>query len=293
MKIGFSIQSPALLSSTNKKEKSPYLGQEKSLRDFLVYLKDTGVTSIEIRILERHADSSDFEEAVQMIWDLGLEITVHGDLNGSISKGKFIEVYPGLQFILNNFKKYQENLIIPIHAFQAESGNSNELKRETVNILKEWTRKIEEESLPIYIALENNRKKGVIDPGNSVNGVLEMVNKINSPHVGICWDMGHYYSNLMKEYKSETRPTIYYEDMPPTEFLEKVFHTHIHGLNELGTTHYPLNDMLSLPLENYVSILKNKGFKGVYNLELSLERWGVINYNHYISETIKRLSKTM
>src|SRR5699024_11837329 len=49
----------------------------------------------------------------------------------------------------------------------------------------------------IYFALENNRsKETAIDPGNSCKEVLEMVKAIDSPHLGICWDMGHLYSNL-------------------------------------------------------------------------------------------------
>lgn len=290
MKTGFSIQSPVLINNTSYNEKARYLGGHKDLESLLTFLKTEGVHSIEIRKLERGASSQAFQESIQLIWDMGLEITVHGDINEDFSGERFVEIYPSLEFILTNFEKYQKKLVMPLHAFQSNSGDVNKFKLETIELLGKWSSFIDQEKLPVSIALENNRNKEAIDPGNSTEGVIEMVSAINSPHVGICWDMGHYYSNLIKKADLESRPEDYLEGLPSSLFLEKVYHTHIHGLNTQKTTHFPLTEQQSLPLERYITALKNVDYDGVYNLELSLPRWGVdIIHNQEISNTIKRL----
>ena len=294
MKKGFSIQSPALIGDSSDTEISLYLGGHKDLESFLTFIKSKGVNSVEIRILERGVSSQVFQESIQLIWDMGLEITVHGDIKGDFPGERFIEIYPSLEFILKNFEKKQKELVIPLHAFQTDRGDVHKLRLETIELLDRWASFIKSEKLPVYIALENNRNKETIDPGNSSEGVLEMVNVINSSHVGICWDMGHYYSNLLKKMGLESRPSAHLDVLPSTSFLEKVYHTHIHGLNRQGTTHFPLTEKESLPLEHYVTALKNVDYLGVYNLELSLPRWGAhTSYDQEMTDTITRLQNAI
>lgn len=291
MRIGFSIQSPALIDSVYN---SIYLARYKKLEQFLSLLKSIGVTSIEIRVLERGANPEAFRESIQLIWDMGLEITVHGEIKGNFNGERFYEIYPSMTYILENFKKYQNKLMIPLHAFQSEKADVERLKYETIELLEKWVTVVQTEQLPVYLALENNRNKELVDPGNSVKGVLEIVEEINNPHLGICWDMGHYYSNLLKNKDIRKRSLIQIVELPSDTFLEKVYHTHIHGLNIEGKTHFPLTERQSLPLELYVFALEEKGYQGIYNLELSISRWDeMTNYNKEIKNTIKRLNNVL
>src|SRR5699024_10472784 len=114
-----------------------------------------------------------------------MQITIHGDVKGE----KFSDVYPSMKYILDNFKQYQNEIIIPIHAIQKKANETSldlkELKSQTIDLFKKWTKMIEAENLPIFFALENNRnKETAIYPGNTCKVVLEMVEAIDSPDIG-------------------------------------------------------------------------------------------------------------
>ncbi|MDB5085353.1 MAG: sugar phosphate isomerase/epimerase, partial [Bacilli bacterium] len=118
----------------------------------------------------------------------------------------------------------------------------------------------------------NRKKPAAVDPGDTCAGVLQMIDEINSPFVGITWDMGHYYSNLVSAGYVPALQDEQLDPLPPLSFLDKTIHTHIHGLGEQGT-HCPLTHHESLPLESYVRALKDSGYTGIYNLELQFNRF--------------------
>jgi len=274
MKIGFSIESPVF-----KENDYTLLANHDNFEQLLTEIKSRGVNSVEIRKLSRGLDEETykaFNKSIQMIWDKGMQITIHGDVEGCFEGEKFADIYPSMKYILDNFKQYQNEIVIPIHAIQKKASetslNWEELKNQTIELFKKWTQTIEAENLPIYFALENNRsKETAIDPGNSCKEVLEMVKAIDSPHLGICWDMGHLYSNLTvgREIDMDIEQSI----VPPKSFLEKVIHTHIHNLNSKGKTHFPLTKEYELPLESYIEALKSVDYKKTLNMELSFDRY--------------------
>jgi len=81
--------------------------------------------------------------------------------------------------------------------------------------------------------------------------------------------MGHLYSNLV----SSDELDLDLGELPPEEFLTRVYHTHIHSLNDAGRTHFPLTEDYTLPIESYVNALQQVNYNGVYNLELSFDRF--------------------
>lgn len=272
MKIGFSIEAPAFEHSDKQ-----FIAGYNSFDEFIHEIKKAGVESIEIRKLNQIIKKDVYEiynKSIQKIWDAGMEITIHGDMEENLTGKDFIEVYPSMAYILKKYNNYQNKLVMTLHALQEKTGKENssshQLKERTISLLKDWTTKIEKENLPIYFALENNRsKKSAIDPGNSCTEVFEMVNRVNHPNLGICWDMGHLYSNLLFGNEIDLK----LGSTPPKEFIKKVYHTHIHGLNDEGITHYPLTEDYRLPIASYVDALKGVGYEGVYNLELSFDRF--------------------
>lgn len=280
MKIGFSIKD----SVWEKDERQPHLVGHEDVRELVAALKEQGVRSYELRKLPRVLDKDAYDKCnayVQQIWDMGLEITIHGELPGDASGERFVDEYPTMAYILQHFQTYQDKLVVTVHAHQVkmkDAGdadvNVDELKADTIAQLKRWTDMVAAEGLPIYFALENNRSKdGAIDPGNSCRTVTEMVTAVNSPHLGICWDVGHFYSNLLNDRELGVPPGESLA-LPSSEFLSKVCHTHIHSLNKTnGRTHFPLTDKYELPLEQYVKALQQHGYDGAYNLELSFDRY--------------------
>lgn len=270
--IGVSIQNLAFRE--NNKE---LLAQHDCFEEYVLSLKSKGVDSIEIRKLPRKVSEEDFDlinASIEKIWQAGMQITVHGDLTGEKSGDTFLEIYPSMEYILKNFKKYQAKIVMTLHALQEPSKSTQktqeELKEETISMLKKWAKIVEEENLSVYFALENNRSKDkAIDPGNSCKVVTEMVQRVNNKHVGVCWDMGHLFSNLHEERELGMEKG----GLPSEEFLKRVYHTHIHALNEDGRTHFPLTEEFKLPIDTYVKALQEQNYHGVYNLELSFERF--------------------
>lgn len=271
--IGFSIQSPVFLGNLSNQSNHDLIGNCENVDQFLAILKENDVRSIEIRILPRHADHEAYTNLIQKIWNAGLQITIHGHVDGEMEGSRFEDVYPSMLTILRHFDRYQPKLMMAIHAFDAKEGSEADLLRRTVHLFRQWTAMVESEKLPLHFALENNRQKSSkVDPGDTTSGVLKMVEFIDSPHMGITWDMGHYYSDLIKPTHNNLleQPSM---ALPTPFFLERVIHTHIHGIVNLRT-HHPLTTMESLPLEFYVKTLQALNYQGVYNLELTLPKFG-------------------
>lgn len=276
MIVGFSLIDDVLIGGATE----PYLAGHKSVRELVSALKAGGVGSYELRKLPRVLDSQAYQTVnsyVQQIWEMGLQITVHGELPGGPTGERFVDEYPSMAYILQHFRNYQDEIVMTVHAHQSPRADTaadlNELNAQTVAHLKRWSMMVAAEGLPIYFALENNRaKESAIDPGNSTEIVTEMVKKVGHTHTGICWDMGHFYSNLLTGTERGVAPG-QLDVLPPKAFLERVYHTHIHGLNDRGKTHFPLSEGFVLPLEAYVQALQRHGYGGVYNLELSFDRY--------------------
>lgn len=292
MKLGVSIQSDGLRKETDIVEKQKYLAGFQNLDDYLTFLQSNDIQSIELRIYRQDEIWESMQDALEKIVAAGFEVTIHGDLTAPTGKGLlFKDDYPSLKPLLELCQKSQSKFVIPIHAFQSFEESSAILKEKTIHLFTKWIDFIEMEELPIYFALENNRKKEIHDPCNHLSGVTEIVNEVNSPHLGICWDMGHYYSNLLHRTEDDTNRDYNEEVLKP--FTEKVIHTHIHGLNEEWVTHFPLTSEKSLPLEKYISLLKQAEYDGVYNLELSFKRWDDLPVREKLVQTIQRLKSAI
>ena len=134
-----------------------------------------------------------------------------------------------------------------------------EHQRRTVSALQRLVDSIAKESLPLQLALELNRAKGKVDPSTTYRGVLDMCEQVGDSRVGICWDLGHTQSNVLR---GVCPPD------PPEEFLRRVVHAHIHDIGPDGGTHWPLI-FGNVPLARYVEGLKGVGYDGCCVLELS------------------------
>jgi len=271
--LGYSLPAPVFLGKLSKETSHDLIAREETVEAFLSAIRSWGIESIEIRILPRGADDRAYRKLIETIWEMGFQLTVHGHVAGEFPGKTFAEVYPSLRFIFRHFHRYQPGLMMTLHAFEAKEGSREALHRHTVGLLREWAEMLQAESLPVRLALENNRHKASkADPGDSTEGVLRMVDEVGSPYVGICWDMGHSYANLINSRGLRLPPEEPLAGLPPPAFLSRVYHTHIHGLG-LSGTHNALTAMNSLPLETYVHALKQVHYRGVYNLELTLDKF--------------------
>ncbi|WNC17015.1 sugar phosphate isomerase/epimerase [Brevibacillus brevis] len=296
MRIGLSLQSPFFTGKPGAFDSKEWTEHLKKVEHDLDFFQGAGISSIEIRNLLRGADERMYRDVIQLIWERGLQLTVHGHVGGVFSGTSFMEIYPSMRYILRHFHRYQKGITMTLHAFEASEGSRGELHRRTVDLLGEWASMVQAEGLPVQFALEINRRKPKkVDPGDSLDGVFGMVEEAGSPAVGICWDMGHSYSNLLADSgRRETDPPdIPLLDLPPEPFLKQIIHTHIHGLGT-GGTHLPLTEKRSLPLEAYVSALRQTGYQGVYNMEFTFSKFDSDRSLHeHLHASIQRMKAAL
>src|SRR5699024_1436008 len=135
-----------------RKKELTLIANHNNLEAFLLELKSNGVQSIEIRKLIRNLDenvANSYNTAIQLMWDIGFEITIHGDVTGDFTGQHFAEVYPSMEYILNHFTKYQDSLTMTLHAYQEKNyGNSikNLLKHNNI-LLGYWYKLIEKDNI--------------------------------------------------------------------------------------------------------------------------------------------------
>ncbi len=216
----------------------------------LIKLKESGVQSIELRIVRKDADPTEVLNTADFLWNLGFQITVHGEMNSIETAVSDVFVPVGL--LLNNLR--QDSLNINVHP----------LNGDTVKALISLSNHINSSGCPVTISLENNRRLPDKSEGDSTALILDVIKKTCRDNVGICFDLGHYRYYLLKNCPSALN------SLPETEFYKYVTHMHIHALDGL-LTHFPLGKY-DLPLKELISpVVKN--YKGIYNIELSLERF--------------------
>jgi sugar phosphate isomerase/epimerase len=224
-------------------------------------LRRAGVGSVELRSVWPEAGGARVLRATQRSWDAGLEVTVHGRLPGPDMEETWGEVYPSLGPFVEALARRGGESVITLHCYSAHEGSVQDLAERTVRSLRKLLNILAREAVPLRVALENNHVGARVDPALTYNGVSDMIERADSPRIGACWDFGHGYMNVQHGVD---------ECLPGTTFLQRVIHTHVHDLGP--RTHCPLTHGV-VPLELYLDALLDQGYEGVFNLELSPERF--------------------
>ncbi len=254
-----------------------------SAPEFLNFLKDLEVTYVELRHRKKDMSQTDMDSVFQLLIDSEFKITIHGDNPLPGNTWTINEVFPWL----DSFKRINPNenntLMITLHPFTGAEP-VDDYRAQTIEFIKRLDDMITSHNLPIKLALENQRSKKVNDPAKSFKGVEGMWKEINRTNAGICWDMGHCYSNHLLD-------NTLYPVYPHPEFSTATIHTHIHDLGPDGRTHWIFKEN-RVPIADFIRQLKAVGYKGVYNLELSFDRFASEkDHPKLIKDTIIKLGK--
>ncbi len=263
MNIGFSLTTEFLAGTPIKTGDKALLDKYQSPESFLETLKERGVHYIELRNVKPGMDNKLVLDAVKTVRSAGMDITIHGVLGENDTGKSFFEIFPSIAGILELIPDHPDRVIITVHTYSDKTGHSDELSERTIKTVSRWVELMDKGDLPFNVAVEINRSKGIVDPSVSCEGVMRIVEGINHGRVGVCWDMGHYYTNFKNGVA---------EKMPGEDFIKKVIHTHIHGIGEQGT-HYPVILPEAGFLIPYINKLKSREYKGVYNLELTFDKF--------------------
>ena len=213
----------------------------------LISLYTHGVRSIELHGIDRHTDPAALRQAVTVCENHGFSVTLHGTLIQDEPPSVFFAPYRAL------FTPSQPCYTVTLHGLSEADTTCKQLCA-----LSAYA---ESERLSVAFVLENDHKDSLQNAADHCGGVWEIVS--GTDNIGICWDMGHYYHNVLCGYEAG--------DLPSDPFLQRVRHTHIHAVGN-GEMHLPFSQG-ELPLKRYLEALRTVRFDGVLNVELSPARF--------------------
>jgi sugar phosphate isomerase/epimerase len=232
-------------------------------RDCLAYLRDNGITSIELQAFGPDTSPDTFLDAVERILGSGMHLTLHGHLADNTAGRPPGDVHSQFLSAADALGDRQEETVVVVHALARPGASYGTMLQETTRALARLVEDIRTHDLPVTIGLEITRYHGAESPGTHYDGLLEIAGCLRNARVGFCWDLGHTCSSVLQR---KLPPA------PPPEFIANVVHTHVHHLSPEGDTHWPLTD--SCPhLASGISRLAACGYAGIYNLELYPTRW--------------------
>lgn len=254
--IGVSLPLSVLCSEPIGQAQKFLLQGFNSAADFLGWLKTLGVSSVELRAVSRSTTPAQAKAAAHAVHATGLNMTIHVELYDAPAEEFFAAIIPLLP------DKAKRPTCLTLHSLR-DRGVENAIRSQ--EILTSWAQYALDSKIDAQFALENNRFGKADHEAVSCPDILGIVQGIDMPNVGTCWDFGHLYSNHINH--NERTPSL----LPPEDFARRALHTHIHAYQ--GRTHFPLIDQTELPLELYLRFLAENGYGGIYNLELEPERF--------------------
>jgi sugar phosphate isomerase/epimerase len=228
---------------------------------FLKALREAGVTAIELRSVGPGAALGEARRAVERAQAAGMQVTVHGRLPRAVPDAGLDLVYPLLSALRDALSAQGSQRPLTLHCYSAREDSVEELARRTVLALRSLLDALCAAGLPLHVALETNHVSANHDPGVTYAGIVDMIDRVDRPGIGACWDLGHTTMNVQHGQMAR---------LPPDAFLERVIHTHVHDLGP--RTHHPLTHGV-VPVDAYLDLLLDRGYDGILNLELSPQRF--------------------
>jgi sugar phosphate isomerase/epimerase len=230
----------------------------------LAELREHGVGSIELKRFGPTSSAEVLLSVAERILGSGLKLSLHGYLTGSATGRTFGDLYPPLLPTVDWLKERQGEVVMVVHSLVDAESDYTAVLESTGCALQRLAEGVRASELPIRVALEINRFHGHESPGTTYDGILEIARRVRGvPGLGFCWDIGHTRSSELQGRLAAS---------PPDEFVEKVIHTHVHGLSTDADTHWPVTESSS-HIAAGVRRLRSVGYDGTYNLELYPTRW--------------------
>ncbi|MDI3339076.1 MAG: TIM barrel protein [Sphaerobacter sp.] len=226
-----------------------YQGDPPRLDAYLERLRAWGATATEVvlhhgpadeRTARVHLLAEDWERVLRRYRDAGIAVQVHVSLDPRFATHRWLDdpdalkrEYAPLFRVLRDLAAEQGRAVLVLHGAGDPARSYADNRQATVELLA-WLAE-EAERLPgeVLIALE----LGAMKPdrptatARSRDGVLALVRAVDSPRVGICWDLAHDCENAAHEAGWTT--------VPDADFLARVVHVHAHDLGDDGASHYP------------------------------------------------------
>jgi len=227
-----------------------------TLAGFLEPLRTAGLGALEFVLDDNDADWPQFGPLMERCQRLGFVSCFHAPyrspytVTGFAGRGQ-AQVQADYAPMLDIAARFGPATVV-VHGAHSAIRPRPELVADTAAFLR-W-------ALDRYPSLTLALENLTLDPGRTKIGagnrdeLLRIVEEIDDPRLGICWDLGHDVMNDCY-------------DLPDEIWLRRVCHVHLHDVNEQGVDHYPLIYGRT-PYETWLPALAKAGFAGIVGLEL-------------------------
>lgn len=234
--------------------------------EFLDPLREAGLTAVEFTLHPHEPGWEDFPPLIAECQQLGLHCHFHAPYHEPYNAAGFtgdrqaeIEALhrPVVEMAARFAARNDGPTTLVIHGARAQRPHET-LYRDTVAFL-EWLLSLK---TGLRLALENlPPKPDLVKIGSNRDEVRAIVAGIDSPQLGICWDMGH---DVLAGVTA----------LPEKVFLRRVIHVHAHDINDEGVDHFPLI-FGRVPCARWLRALAATGYERCVTLEVSGRRTGI------------------
>jgi sugar phosphate isomerase/epimerase len=229
--------------------------------DFLFPLREVGLRVLEFTLNLSSPDWPEMRSLIEEGHRLGFRITFHAPYKDPYNPAGFLgakrdeveRLYrPALEYAARIAEEAGPTPLV-VHGAKGNSPRE-ELRRDTRAFLG-W---IVEEFVNLHPCIELLvREESTNKIGDNKAELVEIVSGLDSPRVGICWDLGH-------DARNGSLPA-------PPGFTASVRHAHLHDISPDGLDHCPLI-FGSVPYEERLRQLIRADYKGAVILEVDGQR---------------------
>lgn len=241
----------------------PRWASAENAATFLEPLREAGLSAVEFELDSNDAHWPEFPPLIETCRDMGFTLCFHAPYRAPHTIAGFAgsqrdEIIQPLGPIYDVAAKYGPATIV-IHGAKDALRPRALLCADTVAFLQ-WVLDTYSE---LTVALENlNPDPAANKIGCDRAEVKRIVQKVDHPRLGICWDVGHDVNGGARR-------------LPRAKWLGLVRHVHIHDLDDRGLDHYPLI-YGKVVAERWLPPLARAGFAGTITLELNGARCGFL-----------------
>lgn len=281
MRIGFSFFWQLIPGLTDPNKPGVWQKAIPEVDVALDRFKEIGIKSIELKLTE-HVDFQLLFKAVEKLVQQGFQISFHApgrfhypdDLNQQLTNLADITKF------LNDELKLSPLWVV--HPLNSATQQRSQTIIQTVHYLRQIQDSIGKFQARVALEILRNRADSEkTHVGDSYGEILDIVSNFQNDNLGICWDFGHAHAMYQRGLQ---------EQFPPSQFLKKVIHCHVHDcFNQ--KTHLPLGKG-DVAIQQNIRLLKQYNYQGILNLELVPHRIDdATKFSNYIEQSVLMIRK--
>jgi len=170
-------------------------------------------------------------------------------------------------------------IVINFHAVSAFKTDSRPALFQQSHHFFEWMMEtVAQHDADVIITAEHQLPPESESPKARIGDTFEelLALDMNDDRFGFCWDMGHSVMGHLLHHAPLT---------PPTAFLTKVRHIHIHDVDFEQQLDHRLIGSGNSPLKDFIHLLKNVGYQDAFTMEYNVTEFYGENYTNFLHQS--------